>query len=202
MKLFHMPGTRSSRVLWTAHEVGAADEVELQPLNLQKGEGQTPEYKARHPHGKLPSAEIEGNKFIESGAISLHFALRHKPNSTFLPDLATLKGAKVLQWAFYAAATLDDLTIDAFLQRFAPEDKRDTALVEKATSKWKEVITPFLSRELGKGPYLLGDDFTFADVMVGYTAFYAGQMGLLDDSLKAYVGRLSERPGFKQAFER
>ena len=202
MKLFHMAGTRSSRVLWTAHEVGAADEVELLPLNLQKGEGQTPEYKARHPHGKLPAAEIEGQKLIESGAIALHVALRHKPNSSFLPDLATLKGAKVLQWAFYAAATLDDLTIDAFLQQFAPEDKRDQALVENAARRWREIITPFLSGELGKGPYLLGEDFTFADVMIGYTAFYAGQMGWLDDSLKAYVGRLSDRPGFQQAFAR
>src|SRR5678815_2364269 len=81
MKLYHMPGTRSARVLWTAHEVGAVDEVQLMPLNLQKGEGQSPEHKARHPHGKVPSAEIQGVKLIESGAIALHLALRHKPNS-------------------------------------------------------------------------------------------------------------------------
>jgi len=199
MKLFHMPGTRSSRVLWTAGEIGA--KIDVQPINLQKGEGQSAEYKARHPHGKLPAAEVGGQSLIESGAISLHLALHHGAKPPFLPDLAGPEGAKVLQWAFYATATLDDLTIDAFLnQNFVPEDKRNQALIDKAAKSWKETITPFLSKELGKKPYLMGDDFTLADVMVGYTAFYARQMGWLDDNLKAYVGRLTERPAFKAAF--
>jgi len=186
-------------VLWTAGEIGA--KVEVQPISLQKGEGQSAEHKARHPHGKLPAAEVGGQSLIESGAISLHLALHHGAKPPFLPDLAGPAGAKVLQWAFYATATLDDLTIDAFLQQnFVPEDKRNQQLIDKAAKTWKETITPFLSAELGKQPYLMGNDFTLADVMVGYTAFYADKMGWLDENLKAYVARLTERPAFKAAF--
>jgi glutathione S-transferase len=198
MKLYHMPRTRSARVIWTAHEVGA--HLDVEPLDLRKGEGRSPDHLARHPHGKLPAAVIDGHKLIESGAIALHLAARHKPNSSFLPDLATLKGAEVLQWAFYAVSTLDDLTIDAFLQQFAPEERKNPALVDKAANQWKQTITPFVSSKLGSSPYLLGPEFSFADVMVGYTTFFAGQMGWLDDTLAAYVGRISERPGFKAAF--
>lgn len=197
--VYHMPRTRSSRVVWTAQEVGA--KIDIHPIDLRKGEGQTPEHKERHPHGKLPATRIEGEHLIESGAIALHLACRYAPSSAFLPDLASVKGAKVLQWAFYAVSTLDDLTLDAFLQQFAPEEKRNQALVERAANAWSTTIAPFLSRELGDGPYLLGEDFTFADVMVGYTTFYASQMGWLDGPLQAYVGRLTERPGFKVAFE-
>ncbi len=200
MNIYHMPGTRSSRVVWTAHEVGA--NVDTTPIDLQKGEGQSPEHKARHPHGKVPAVVVDGVNLIESGAIALHLAYRHKANSTFLPNLGSIEGAKVLQWAFYAPATIDDLTIDAFLQQFAPEDKRDNALVERAASMWKNTIGPFLTRELGKGPYLLGENFTFADVMIGYTVYYADKMGWVDGALKSYVGRISDRPAFQKAFAR
>jgi glutathione S-transferase len=199
MKLFHMPRTRSSRVLWTAKEIGA--DVDIEPVDLTKGEGQSPEHKARHPHGKLPAAQIGDESFIESGAIALHLALHEGAEPPFLPDLKSLQGAKLLQWAFYATATLDDLTIDAYLQqRFAPDDKRDDALIQRAEKAWKDVIAPYLTKELGDKPYLMGDDFSLADIMVGYPTFFADQLGWIDGELKAWVARLAERPAFREAF--
>ena len=60
----------------------------------------------------------------------------------------------------------------------------------------------FLESELGDSDYLLGDAFSAADVMMGFTLGAASLLGLLDDRhprVKAYLARLQERPALRKA---
>ena len=196
MKLFHMPNTRSARVLWCAYETGA--ELDLQLVDLRKRETKTPEFLAMHPLGKVPAAQVGGVSAFESGALCQ--ILAEQSDNGFLPAALGAR-AQCYTLSYFVASELDRKTVGAFLQiAFRKEEDRDADLLADTAALWKDTVTPYLSGVLGDKPYLLGDEVTLADVMVGYDCVFAGRMGLLDDNLGAYVGRLAQRPGFQAAF--
>ncbi|MDX1381202.1 MAG: glutathione S-transferase C-terminal domain-containing protein, partial [Xanthomonadales bacterium] len=61
-----------------------------------------------------------------------------------------------------------------------------------------------LERGLEPGPWLLGEQFTAADVLVGSSVNFMRMFGVLPDSklLNAYVDRCIERPAFQRAMQR
>lgn len=135
---------------------------------------------------------------LESGAIAWYLLEKYggKENALFgKPE----QRAKLLQWAFYAPATFYPVLSAAYYEPAAsnPEEK------EKIKKKLQDTVFVQLARELGDNKYILGDEFTFADIMIGYELAGAAYLGWLDDSvptLKAYMDRLNERPSFKKAF--
>ena len=57
---------------------------------------------------------------------------------------------------------------------------------------------------VSKDDYLVGNTFTLADIMTGYSLMLADNFGVLTDAYpytQAYYGRLSRRPGFQVARE-
>jgi len=201
MKLFDAsnPGTRATRVRWLLEELGAPYEREV--LVFAKGDTKTPEYMARHPHGKVPAVELDGQRLIESAAICMHLSDLHSA-AGLAPALGTPERALWYQWIVYAASTLDEPLISRiFHTAIFPEERRDPALVEKADAVWA-LAGPYLESALEGRTWLLGDAFSSADVVLGYDIALAGRMGLLETypALGAYLGRLSSRPAFQAAY--
>jgi len=81
-----------------------------------------------------------------------------------------------------------------------PEEQRSATTADEGRAKFAEVAR-VLSQALNGKPFLLGDQFSAADVMIGSTLAWASFMGLLNDhpELKAYVKRLSDRPAFQRS---
>lgn len=199
IKLFGFPGTRSSRVQWLLEEAKAP--YELVVVDVMKGGHKQPEHVARHPHGLVPAfADTDTSlELIESAAMCLHVADCF-PEAKLAPPLGTKERARYYELVIYTVSTLDPAVIPTFLQlMFTPEDKRDVALIEKNKATF-EVATGFLTRELGKGPFLLGESFSAADVALGYVLALAAQIGLLEKhpTLADYSARLVQRPAFKK----
>jgi glutathione S-transferase len=61
-----------------------------------------------------------------------------------------------------------------------------------------------LEAGLAGGPWLLGEQFTAADVMVGSTAAFMRMFNILPDSslVNAYIDRCLERPAYREALAR
>lgn len=201
MKLYDapFPGTRASRVRWMLEELGAP--YEIVTINPMKGEHKQPEYLALHPHGVVPAMVIDGQNLIESAAMCLQLADLY-PAAGLAPPVGTTARAHYYQWMVYAPATLDDpLVARIFNTVFLPEPKRDPAKVANADRVWA-TAAPFLSRALDEGPWLLGDHFSAADVVIGYDVRLAGGMGMLAEhpTLGAYLERLAARPAFQRVF--
>jgi glutathione S-transferase len=198
MKLFGYPGTRSSRVHWLLEELGIPYEHVV--VDIRKGEHKSPEHLARHPHGFIPAAEIDGEKLIESVAMCLELADR-VPEKRLAPPIGTRK--RYYEHAIYTVSTLDPTFIPLYLHMklLPPEARKDEVVAEKKPTA--DTAIALLSERLGKQTWLLGDDFTAADVIVGYALALAADCELLAGTpLAPYVGRLSERPAFKKAFAR
>jgi glutathione S-transferase len=199
MKLYHQQGTRSVRVRWMLAELGLR--ADIQQVNVYAGEGRKPEYLDVHPHGYVPALEDDGEVLIESAAICMYLADRYG-DGKFAPAPGTLARGKYYEWMVYCPATADPcLETVMFHTIFLPEKHRLPVLVDRAKKNWTQKIEPRFIKALEKGPWILGDTFSAADVVVGSTLAWARMASVLGDSpaLQRYVERLAARPTFAEA---
>jgi glutathione S-transferase len=198
MKLYHRPQSRSNRPRWLLEEIGAP--YELVTLDHDKGEDKTPAYLKIHPHGAVP-ALVDGDvALFESAAICAYLADKF-PDKHLAPAVGTSARGRYYQWMFYAMATLEPPVIEIFMNTMMlPEAERSAAAVAKSRTTFTDVAK-VLSQALAGKPFILGEQFSAADVMIGSTLAWAQMMGLLEGhaELSAYVQRLSERPAFQRA---
>jgi glutathione S-transferase len=197
MKLFGFPGTRSNRIQWVLEE--AQIPYEYVKVNLLEGAHKRPEHMARHPHGYVPVLEDGGLTLIESAAMCMHVA---DMKNVLAPAIGTPERARYYQFVVYAVAVLDENVIPLYFHmHLLPEAKRQKPIVERCLPIWAQSAA-YLEKQLGQGPWLLGSEFTVADVAVGYDLTLAAQIGLLSDQpgLREYAGRLADRPAFKKVF--
>lgn len=201
LKVYHAPNTRSLRVLWLLEELGAPYEketVEFSPSFLQ-----SPQFLAVNPLGKLPAIDDDGLILNESGAIVQYILAKHA-GSHLEPQLGTPAYGKYLQWLHFAEATVMPPISQIIQHSFRkPEAERLPAVVEDAKATLAKLLS-IINKELAQKPYICGDEFTAADIMLGYDLNLCKLIRVsLDDypHLKAYFDRLTARPGFKKATE-
>jgi glutathione S-transferase len=198
MKLYYAPQTRAARPRWMLEEIGVP--YELVTLDMTKGEHKKPEHLKIHPHGAVP-ALVDGDLVLfESAAICMYLADKF-PEKKLAPPVGTPARGTYYQWMFYSMATLEPPLLEIFMNTvMLPEAERSPAAVAKAKAQFA-AIAPVLANALRGRTYMLGEQFTAADVMIGGMLGWATFMGLLGDhpELQAYVKRLAERPAFQRA---
>jgi len=197
IKLYFAPQTRSVRILWLLEELGLPYELErvdfLPPARKFFGQ--------QTPLGKLPTIEDGDVVMCESGAIVEYILERHG-DGRLAPTAGSPERAAFLQWMHFAESTaFPPLGILVWLTMYRSDAGDHTAIVEDARVR-AAMGFDFLERELGEGAYLLGDDFSAADIMMGFTLVAARVLGVLDDrfpKVNAYLDRLAKRPAFQKA---
>jgi glutathione S-transferase len=198
MKLYHARQSRSVRPRWLLEEIGAP--YDLVSLDMQKAEHKAPAYMKIHPHGAVP-ALVDGDvQLFESAAICAYLADKF-PEKRLAPPVGTPARGLYYQWMVYSIATLEPPVVDVFMHTvMLPEAERSAAVIGAGKKKFAE-IAAVLQQALGTKPFLLGEQFTAADVMVGSTLAWAHFLRLLEGGpiLQEYVERLSQRPAFQRA---
>ena len=198
MKLYHSPHSRSVRPRWLLEEIGAP--YDLVSLDMTKNEHKAPNYMKIHPHGAVP-ALVDGDlALFESAAICAYLADKF-PEKQLAPAVGTPARGLYYQWMIYSMATLEPPVLQVFMHTvMLPEAQRSAAAATEGRQKFGEVAR-VLEQALTGRPFILGERFSAADVMVGSTLSWAQFMGLLEGhpELEAYVRRLSERPAFQRA---
>lgn len=206
LKLWFSPGTRSVRPRWLLEELGVP--YELVAVDMRAGAHKAPTYLAEvHPHGAVPAATIDGVHIIESGAIIATLADRFADKG-LAPALDAPERAAYLQWLFYGYATMEPCvhTITERNKALAgtelSDEKRRSLEDSRARElqRW-EVICAFVERELGRGPWLLGEHFSAADVVIGSILTWALALKVTTERapLVAYAERIKSRPAFHRA---
>lgn len=196
--LYYVPQTRAVRVRWMLEEMNHP--YELVRIDPRKDENDTPQYRALQPLGHVPVI-VAGDKAIyESAAIVAWLADRH-PEKKLAPPVDSPARGHYYQWLFFGMATVEPpLQQFFFHSRLFPEEKRLPAVVQNSTERFREVAA-VLEKEIAGKPYLLGDAFSAADVVVGGCINWARGMKMLDGfpALRDYSTRLIERPAFQRA---
>src|ERR1700727_2820645 len=102
-RLYYMPRTRSSRVLWVLEEIGERYEL-TEIAGVQR---RSAEHLRRHPLGRVPVLELgDGTTVFESAAICLQLADLY-PAAGLIPPLGSSARALVYQWVMFAVAELE-----------------------------------------------------------------------------------------------
>ncbi len=196
IKLYHAPLTRSIRILWLLEELGLPYAIEPVTFTLP-----TTPFSQRTPSGKLPVIEDGDLTMFESGAI-LEYILERYGNGRLAPPPGMPLRGTFLQWVHFAEATafppMGDIARHTL---FNPEAERIPAVVADARER-AAVTLDVAERALAGKDYLLGRDFSAADIMMGYTLLAATSLGVLGarhPNLTAYFERLQARPAFQKA---
>ena len=160
IQVYGISGSRAIRSIWAAEEVGV--EYEHVPTHFQGG-AQAPEYLAVNPNGRIP-AMVDGDLVLfESMAINLYLA-RQYGGALYPRDAAD--EARAQQWSVWAISEIEPLQMQIVIQTFfVPEDKRNPAVVERAAQGLERPLK-VLDAALEGSDYLLGDQFTIADLNV------------------------------------
>lgn len=196
--LYYVPQTRAVRVRWMLEEMNHP--YELVRIDPKKDENDSPEYRALQPLGHVPVI-VAGDKAIyESAAIVAWLADRH-PEKKLAPPVNSPKRGHYYQWMFFGMATVEPPLQQVFNHtRLLPEEKRVPFMVEHSTARFRDVAS-VVEKEIATKPFILGDEFSAADVVVGGCINWARGLKMLEGfpALREYSQRLLERPALQRA---
>jgi glutathione S-transferase len=192
LRIYGIARTRAFRALWIAKELGL--DYEHVPIEIGAAGARQPEYLAINPNGRLPAIDDDGFVLWESLAITLYLAKKH---GRLYPT--TLEGeAKAWQWSLWSVQEVDrGVNIWSLHAVRLPAEDRDPRRLNEAL---KVIAAPFkvLDSALAARPYLLGDEFTVADLNVAAVISRAIDMDLaatphVGDWLRRCLGRPAAR---------
>lgn len=196
IKLYHAALTRSIRILWLLEELGLPYEI----AGVTFLPPSTP-YSQSTPSGKLPCIQDGDLTLFESGAI-LEYIIDRYGNGRLAPPPGTPERGTFLQWVHFSEATaFPALAQIAFHTIFKPEDERISSVADEGRQYAGKTLQ-VLERELKGKDYILGREFSGADIMLGYTLVASQMLGVLNadyPNTMAYFARLSARPAFQKA---
>jgi glutathione S-transferase len=193
VKLYWSPRSRSFSGLWILEETGQPYERVL--TDISTGAQKKPEYLAINPMGKVPALQDGDATIAEAAAICAYVAERF-PGAKLAPPVGDPRRAKYLQWLFFGPSCIEPALIQIFTKLEVPS----------STAAWGNASQVFdvLDKALEKGPWLLGDDFSAADVVIGSGLNFAirsFKMVPARPSFDRYLDACAARPAFQRAME-
>jgi glutathione S-transferase len=188
---YHSPNSRSAGTRILLEELGA--DYDLHALNMKMGEQRLPAFLAINPMGKVP-AIVHGDALVtEQGAIYLYLADLY-PEAGLAPPLGDPLRGPYLRWMVYYGSSFEPAMIDRAL-------KREPAPLTMCPYGDFETMLTTLTTQLKKGPYLLGERFSAADVLWGRALQWTTAFKIIPETpeITAYIGRITARPAFQRA---
>ncbi len=189
-RLYYMPRTRSSRVLWLLEEIGERYEL----TEIAGSQRRSAEHLRRHPLGRVPALELgDGTTVFESAAICLQIADLN-PAAKLIPPLGSSERALVYQWVVFAVAELEGPLFRWI--REIDEGTTDSPARDRFTQAAAAIESALHTRD-----WLVDAQFTVADVMCASVLQGANSRELLRPwpELEDYVRRSESRPAFVRA---
>ncbi|SRR5690606_5142429 len=192
--LYHIAPSRSSIVHWMLEEVG--EPYDLRVLDMEKGENRQPDFLKINPMGKVPTLVHDGVVITEAAAICAYLADAY-PRAGLSVPIGDRRRGPYLKWLFFGPGALEPALVDVML-------KREAGPVPALGYGSLDMVVDVLAQAVEPGPYLLGPQFTAADVVLGATIHWGSSTGALSQhpALTAYASRIAERPAFQRAWKR
>lgn len=185
------------KVLWTCHEIGVP--YEREDWGIGFASIKSPEFLLKNPNGLVPVIESEDGVLWESNTICRYLAGKHG-RSDLLPT-APFERALVEHWMDWQATDFNTSWRYAFLalaRRIPGFD--DPVQIAASTTVWNANMVILDGHLSAGGPYVAGEAFTLADILIGLSV----NRWLLTPierpdlpAVQAYFDRLGDRPSFR-----
>jgi glutathione S-transferase len=199
LKIYHMPNSRSTRVIMAAEEIGIPYEIDLR----RRSELKKPDLLAINPLGGAPAIEDGDVKMMESMAIVQYLIDRYDSTGRLAAPTTDPARAKYLQWFHFAEASLAPPLVTYLRSsgRWAttPLDEK----VKQAARATLDIAVGFVDDTLETQPLMAGERFTAADIGIYWGLHIARMLEAIDfgemKNVAGYLARLDERPSIKKA---
>jgi glutathione S-transferase len=188
LTLFHAPKSRSSRFVWLLEELGEPYAIEY--VTLRGRAGPDPDPRNPHPHGKAPALVHDGRLVTESSAICLYLTDAF-PQAGLGPQVGDEGRADYVTWlAFYAGVIEPSLLA-----------KVTSWTTDPAMTGWVsfDVVEARIAEAVDKKPWMLGDQFSTVDVLIGSLLQWAGRMFPERPQYERYRAAIAARPAAQRA---
>jgi glutathione S-transferase len=185
---------RDHRLRWMLKEVGWDYRVELIVPKIQASDA----YRSEQPFGQVPVLREDGRPTLfETGAIVLDVAER---SGKLLPQ-SDSERALAKSWLFAALNSVEPFLAEVTIADIFLEDRKVADGYRQFAEKWAKQRLEQLSKSLGDRTWLVGDDFTIADLMMASVTKVVHHTDLLEahDNLAAWRDRCFARPAYKAA---
>lgn len=196
--LYGAPGSRSLRVAWMLEELQL--DYDYQRVALMKGEGRSEHYLAINPGGKVPALQDGEITLTESAAIVTWLGDKHRARD-LVPEPGSPERGRYDQWCHFAMSELEQPLWTIGKHTFAiPEQYRVKEIFP--TAEWEfQCALGLLSKALQDRRYILGDQFSAADILLAQTLLWADafKQPLEAPGIREYMDRTTDRPALQRA---
>jgi glutathione S-transferase len=192
IKLYWFPKTRAARALWLLEEAGVPFERVRMDIRDEKAKAD-PEFRAASPLGKVPALIDGAVRLDDSGAICAYVADAY-PQAHLAPPIGAADRGAYLQWLMFTNANIEP----------AMAEKLSNMSPSRAAHGWGDYDSMLTRLRVGlqTGPWILGEGFCAADVLLGSAIYFLDMFKILGDEplLSAYLQRCMARPAAQRAF--
>jgi len=192
LTLYHIAPSRSSTVLWMLEEIGQPYNIHL--LSMKKGDNREQPYLDVNPMGKVPALKHGDMVMTESAAICCYLADAFPQAGLNIP-IGDAQRGPYLKWLFFGPSVVEAAIIDRAFPRAGdpPRAALGYGEFDTAMNVLAKAVTP--------GPFLMGEKFTAADVVIGAGVRWGTAFKLIPErkEFADYVARFVDRPAAKRA---
>jgi glutathione S-transferase len=191
---FHAPQSRSGGTRALLEELGV--DYDLHVLNFKKGEQRQPAYLAVNPMGKVPAIRHGDALITEQPAVFMYLADLY-PEAKLAPPIGDPLRGPYLRWLVFYGSCFEPALVDRSM-------KREAAAPSTCPYGDFDTMLKTLTDQLEKGPYLLGETFSAADVLWGSALNWTTMFKLVPELpvIRAYIDRVITRPAMQRAAEK
>ena len=192
MMLYHISPSRSSVALWMLEEVGQPYGIHL--LSMKTGENREQPYLAINPMGKVPALKHGDAVITEVAAICCYLADAFPEAGLNIP-IGDPRRGPYLKWLFFAPGAIEPAIFDRAFPRAAEAPRAALPFGDFDTTM------NVVAKAVTAGPFLMGEKFTAADVVIGSQLRWATMFKLIPERKEFvdYVARCTDRPAAKRA---
>jgi len=192
LTLYHAAPSRSSIVHWMLEELGEPYDIHL--ISFKKGENLKPDFLAVNPMGKLPTIKHGDAVITEAAAICTYLADEFPQAKLNVPVGNPQRGV-YLKWLFFGPSCIEPAVID----RAAP--RKEAARRGMLGYGDFDTVMNVVAKALEKGPWLMGEQFTAADVIIGANLRFGMMFKMIRErkEFTDYAARIAARPAAQRA---
>ena len=196
MKLYFFPGACSIPCHIALHETGAKFEIEKVDTKSKKTAAGS-DYLGVNAKGYVPTLELDNGEKLTEAQVILQYVADQKPAAKLLPAAGSMERYRVLEWLNFVAAEIH--------KGHTPLFRHAEKLPDSSKQPFKddlEMRFAWLAKHLETKPYLMGDQFTIADIYLFTVLNWPRYVGLdvaKWPALTAFQKRVGGRPAVQAA---
>lgn len=197
--LYWSPNSASQTPHGVLEEVGAKYELRL--TSVDAGAHRDPAYLKLNPHGKVPTLVVDGSYILfEASAISMFVADRH-PEAKLAPAPGDMARGHYYQWMTHLTNSLQPAMLRFYYPDRITDAKGEDAVKEKALEEVAALWDRIDQHLKSGGPYLLGAQFSAADILAHTLSTWQGACPGVYDRFP-HVRRLADLVAARPAMQR